>query len=175
VQISLTFHAPLPSFPRANVSLCVNSLAGLRDAITRHGLANLQQFEHWGPRDRIDSFDLAPAEPARPPAGTVLRAAQDYMERLGRAEIPARDKPTTEVWGLLHTLISELVELNHSFELRWEADMRAIQRWRAEDPKPRELCWPDHADLCLWLLRRLEPPRDAGPDRVLDSDQQPVL
>ena len=38
-----------------------------------------------------------------------------------------------------------------SFDLRWKADMRAIKRWQAED-ESRELTWPDHADMVLWLL-----------------------
>lgn len=45
----------------------------------------------------------------------------------------------------------ELADYDVSFELRWNADMRAIKRWRAAHPG-RELTWPDHADLCVWLL-----------------------
>ena len=47
-------------------------------------------------------------------------------------------------------------ELQASFELRRNADMRAIKRWQSEDPEKRELTWPDHADLCCWLLDQLE-------------------
>lgn len=46
-------------------------------------------------------------------------------------------------------------EMEHTFDLRWKADMRAIERWRAERPKERELRQPDHADLCVWLLEQL--------------------
>lgn len=46
-----------------------------------------------------------------------------------------------------------LDEYDHSFELRWKADMYAIKRWQAEAPG-RDLTWPDHADLCVWLLER---------------------
>lgn len=45
----------------------------------------------------------------------------------------------------------KLAEHESSFKLRWAADMRAIKRWQAEAPG-RELTWPDHADLCVWLL-----------------------
>lgn len=41
-----------------------------------------------------------------------------------------------------------------SKHLRWNADMRAIKRWH--DAGGDELTWPDHADLVVWLLERLE-------------------
>lgn len=41
--------------------------------------------------------------------------------------------------------------LQRSADLRWAADQRAIKRWQAEKPG-RDLTWPDHADLCCWLL-----------------------
>jgi hypothetical protein len=46
-------------------------------------------------------------------------------------------------------------EQEQSFDLRWSADMRAIKRWQAAHPG-KELVWPDHADLCVWLLEQLE-------------------
>lgn len=48
----------------------------------------------------------------------------------------------------------EAEDENHSFALRWNADMRAIKRWQAATG--RELVWPDHADLCVWLLEQLD-------------------
>ena len=50
----------------------------------------------------------------------------------------------------------ELAEMNASFELRWLADMRAIARWREESPVERDLLWPDHADMVVWLIGQLE-------------------
>ena len=38
-----------------------------------------------------------------------------------------------------------------TFRLRWDADMRAIKRWQAAAPG-RELTWPDHADMVVWML-----------------------
>jgi len=35
--------------------------------------------------------------------------------------------------------------------------MRAICRWQAETGKT--LTWPDHADLCVWLLGKLDEQR----------------
>lgn len=49
----------------------------------------------------------------------------------------------------------ELADLEATFDLRWKADMRAIERWRKERPG-RELTLPDHADLCGWLLERID-------------------
>jgi len=37
-------------------------------------------------------------------------------------------------------------------DLRRDADKRAIERWRAEK-SGRELTLPEHADLCVWLLK----------------------
>lgn len=42
-----------------------------------------------------------------------------------------------------------------SFRLRWDADMRAIKRWQ-EAGEGRDLIWPDHADLVVWLLELIE-------------------
>ena len=49
---------------------------------------------------------------------------------------------------------SELAEMKQSFDLRWKADMRAIDHWRREHPDD-DLTWPDHADLCVWLMGEL--------------------
>ena len=49
----------------------------------------------------------------------------------------------------------ELKELQEIFDMRWDADMRATKRWQAAGPG-RDLTWPDHADLVVWLLERLE-------------------
>lgn len=51
-------------------------------------------------------------------------------------------------------LKAERDELQRVFDLRWKADMRAIKRWQAATG--RTLTWPDHADLCVWLLGELE-------------------
>jgi hypothetical protein len=39
------------------------------------------------------------------------------------------------------------------FDLRWQADMRAIKLWQAAHPG-NDLVWPDHADLVVWLLEQ---------------------
>lgn len=46
-------------------------------------------------------------------------------------------------------------ELEHLFELQWEADQRAIKRWQAAHPG-NDLVWPDRADMVVWLMQELE-------------------
>ena len=48
----------------------------------------------------------------------------------------------------------ELIEREHSFDLRWNADMRAIKLW--QKATGRTEVWPDHADLCVWLMEKLD-------------------
>jgi DNA-binding transcriptional regulator YdaS (Cro superfamily) len=49
-----------------------------------------------------------------------------------------------------------------TFDLRWKADMRAIKAW--QEKTGEELVWPDHADLCVWLLAKL-----AAADRLIEA------
>ncbi len=52
---------------------------------------------------------------------------------------------------LITALASDLAEYRQSADLRWRADLRAIAAWQAAG-EGRELTWPGHADLCVWLL-----------------------
>ena len=59
-------------------------------------------------------------------------------------------------------------ELEHLFDLRWAADMRAIRLWQSANPdQPRT--WPDHADLGTWCLSRIEK-LEAALQMVVDWD-----
>lgn len=49
----------------------------------------------------------------------------------------------------------ELAELRALFELRYAADTRARERWSEEHPE-QPLTWPDHADMCVWLLGKIQ-------------------
>jgi hypothetical protein len=51
-------------------------------------------------------------------------------------------------------LKAELKDKDAAFDLRWQADMRAIKKWQKATGK--KLVWPDHADLCVWLLEQLD-------------------
>ena len=46
-------------------------------------------------------------------------------------------------------------EVDETFDLRWDADMRAIKRWQDAHPG-NDLVWPDHADMVVWLLEQLD-------------------
>lgn len=72
-------------------------------------------------------------------------------------------------WDWLQATISgdqpdELRDLKATFDLRWDADMRAIKRWQAAHPG-NELVWPDHADMVIWLLEQLDTARQLAEDR----------
>ena len=60
----------------------------------------------------------------------------------------------TQVLEQLDVLIQDSVQADEDFDLRWKADQRAIKRWQEATGKTR--IWPDHADLCVWLLEQLE-------------------
>ena len=53
------------------------------------------------------------------------------------------------------TAADRIERLEQTFDLRWSADMRAIEIWRKDNPG-NELVMPDHTDLCVWLLARVE-------------------
>jgi hypothetical protein len=55
----------------------------------------------------------------------------------------------------LREIEAELAERRASFNLRWQADMRAINMWQQAHPERGDLVWPDHADLVVWLMDAL--------------------
>lgn len=52
--------------------------------------------------------------------------------------------------GDLEQTLADHGRQDHEFDLRWQADRRAIERWRGKHPG-KELTWPDHVDLVIWL------------------------
>jgi hypothetical protein len=73
------------------------------------------------------------------------------------AELPWFDPyPMVPVAPDLRRIADDIEEHRASFDLRWKADMRAIKRWQNAHPG-KQLVWPDHADLVVWLLEQLEP------------------
>jgi hypothetical protein len=90
----------------------------------------------------------------------------EYQEaRTIRAELIRLADENKRMRGIIETLDveghrcaekaeAELAEMKQSFGLRWRADMRAIDHWRREHPGDT-LTWPDHADLCTWLMAEL--------------------
>lgn len=57
---------------------------------------------------------------------------------------------------LLADTAQDALELRRSFDLRWKTDMIAINKWEASAHGRRQVLWPDHTDLCLWLLDQLD-------------------
>lgn len=71
--------------------------------------------------------------------------------------IGLREYPAIELVSVLDEKSAEqIAELERTFDLRWKADMRAIKRWRKDDPHRRKLVLPDHADLVVWLMEMLD-------------------
>jgi hypothetical protein len=56
-------------------------------------------------------------------------------------------------------LLGVLESNAQTFDMRWEAQLRGVERWREANPG-NDLVMPDHADLIVWLLEQL----DATPD-----------
>lgn len=81
---------------------------------------------------------------------------------------------------LLVDVLEQLEDYDRSFDLRWNADMRAIRRWQQAHPG-NDLVWPDHADLCVWLMDQWlntsptpgTPARSQGNDDATISDGPP--
>jgi len=51
-------------------------------------------------------------------------------------------------------LRQEIKEFQASADLRWNADRRAIKRW--QEATGATDTWPDHADLCVWLMEQID-------------------
>ena len=52
-------------------------------------------------------------------------------------------------------------ELEHIFAMRREAGTRAIKMWQDATPDyDYDLTWPDHADLCVWLMDKAKQDAD---------------
>ena len=52
-------------------------------------------------------------------------------------------------------LRGEVEEFEMSFELRWNASRRGGKKWQEAGPG-RELTWPDHADLVVFLMEQID-------------------
>lgn len=58
-------------------------------------------------------------------------------------------------------------ELQQVFDLQWEADMRAVKRWREAHPG-NELVLPDRCNMVTWLLGFIE--RAAPPSAICQGE-----
>ena len=63
-----------------------------------------------------------------------------------------------KIWNAAAAALgAERDELQAAFDLRWKADLRAIEKWQKQTGE--KLVWPDHGDLCIWLLGQLNLPK----------------
>ena len=81
-----------------------------------------------------------------------IELAEAYMDHLD-AEHARLMRHVSAASTKLAEAVAEVAEHRASFDLRWKADMRAIEKWH--DAGGDALTWPDHADLCTWLMTRL--------------------
>jgi hypothetical protein len=78
----------------------------------------------------------------------------EYIQRL--VLFLLKNIPSKEIPDENKELRTENAELTRLFELHWASDMRAIERWRKEQPEERELIWPDKTDLTVYLMGELQ-------------------
>ncbi len=89
---------------------------------------------------------------------------EDDVRTVGADNAQMGSERMDVAFAALEEIEREEAEDAASFDLRWNADMRAIKRW--QEATGRTLTWPDHADLCVWLLdqrcRRQRAGREGG-------------
>lgn len=56
--------------------------------------------------------------------------------------------------AMMREVEAERDELQHVFDVQWEANQRAIKRWQAAHPG-NDNVWPDRADMVVWLMEQL--------------------
>jgi hypothetical protein len=98
----------------------------------------------------------------------LRNAAPALIARARRADELERSLQTKD--AEIARLKDADVEHEASFDLRWKADMRAIERWRGAR-KDRELILPDHADLCVNALDWVETAESALKDRDAEVER----
>src|SRR6266550_5677645 len=84
---------------------------------------------------------------------------EEYEPKLKELETlmagdPAKGTPEGDRLNLL-AMDLEIYELHEAINLRMDADRRAIKHWQEAHPGHDDE-WPDHADLCVWLMEQLD-------------------
>lgn len=115
---------------------------------TIHGKAMVEQLFEQGAK--IDSLESELAQVREQLLAAESRPCVEICEK-NRAEGRG---PCGACALCCNELKAESDDLQQTFDLRWKADMRAIKRWQEAHPG-NDLVWPDHADLCVWLLEEL--------------------
>jgi hypothetical protein len=91
-------------------------------------------------------------------AKEVMAERAEYVWRLlasGNVRLDPENEPLSVKFArAVVEMADRIAELNQCFDARDESDRRAIKRW--QDATGRELVLPDHADLCAWLMERIQ-------------------
>lgn len=86
----------------------------------------------------------------------AIKTAETAIEKLLRE---ALSQCLPHVGAALEACAKYLDEQERSLKLRWDAQSRAIKSYHDAHPG-NDFLWPDHADLCVWLLEQLEAKAD---------------
>lgn len=124
-------------------------------------LERLAKHEYWLDTYMIAASHIADMQRALLAVAAEKRASQENIERMISERVSERTaQKDVEILKIrqahdnwMAELQSDLSEIQKVANLRWESDQRAIKIW--QDATGRTLEWPDHADLCVWLLERL--------------------
>lgn len=92
---------------------------------------------------------------ARVGAARAWLVKEKAKYELGHPYSPSRVALVEPALEALDVARAEIAGMRRTFDLRWEADMRAIKRWQAAG-EDRDLIWPDRADMVVLLLEQDE-------------------
>jgi hypothetical protein len=88
---------------------------------------------------------------------TDQRKLHDIVDELHlkKQECIKLESIAEERLGKILELTKENEELQATFDLSWDAQMRAVAEWRKQDPEGRKLKLPDQKEHTLWLITEL--------------------
>ena len=84
----------------------------------------------------------------------ALTKAAEFLRQQLAAEQAEAAKLIERWMDLEAKARAEVSGHEHNFKIRWDATQRGIKRWQEAHPG-NDLVWPDHADLCVWLIEQL--------------------
>lgn len=76
------------------------------------------------------------------------------LERLREAVADAAERDMIKLGALIKEAADEIEENDKLQAMRWDADMRGVAMWRADNPG-NELVLPDRAEFAKWSLSKL--------------------
>ena len=92
-------------------------------------------------------------------AETMLHVLNGYVERVNKQveEAGGRDvnislNMSPKLLTELRDVIEDAVDTEKTFDMMWDADMRAIAAWQKETGV--EMIWPDREKHTAWMLAR---------------------